>query len=142
MEIAKINEIQQLASIAADLPEEVLGVSLDQLDQAIKVLKEYKMTFEYHLIQKMEADEATKMKFINHEKTECLATLSNGARIATKDARELYKQSGYDPEEIGDMVFKPSLKKANEAAKLGKQKKDIIEKIFKPGKKSIKIERI
>ncbi len=137
--IIQNDDLDNLAKNAKDLPEEVLGVSIEQLSQAISVLVEYKRTFEYNLIKKMEDDQATKMKFQNHSGAMKTATLVKGSMNAVKDAFDLYKQSGFDPGEIGDMVFKPKWSKAKEAAKLGRAKSDIINKIFYEGKKFIKI---
>jgi hypothetical protein len=56
-----------------------------------------------------------------------------------KNLDEIYSAAGFDPMEIGNLVYKPTWSKAKEAAKFGGPKKEIIDRYFKPGKPSLEV---
>ena len=131
--------IQDIIQKPNDFPEEVVAVSLDAIRRIRSKLYEPQVLLENNLITRMEKDNSTKL-LLKDGDNERVGTLKSGKmECKEKDVDITYKDAGFDPLEIGKYIFKPEWSKAKEARKYGGSKKEIIEKVFKEGKKSIEI---
>ena len=132
-------KLQDIIKKPNDYPEEIVAISFDTIKRIRSQLYEMQFILENNLVTRMEKDKSTKLLLKDGE-VERIATLKAGKmECKDKDADNTYANAGFDPLEIGKYVFKPVWSQAKEAMKFGGEKKEIIEKLFKEGKKSIEI---
>ena len=136
---AKIEyDLEFIAKNVRNLPEEVVCAALEYGKTKASQIREINTLLEGVIIEKMKADNATKMVFKNTAGQEMIATLKTGSvKCDAKDPDITYQEQGFDPLEIGEYVFKPSWSRAKEARKLGGNKQIAIDNLFKPGKDTI-----
>ena len=136
---AKIEyDLEFIAKNVRNLPEEVVCAALEYGKTKASQLREINTLLEGVIVEKMKADNATKMIFKNTSGQEMIATLKTGSvKCDSKDPDIIYQEQGFDPLEIGEYIFKPSWSKAKEARKLGGNKQIVIDNLFKPGKDTI-----
>jgi len=136
---AKIEyDLEFIAKNVRNLPEEVVCAALEYGKTKASQLREINTLLEGVIVEKMKADNATKMIFKNTSGQEMIATLKTGSvKCDSKDPDIIYQEQGFDPLEIGEYIFKPSWSKAKEARKLGRNKQIVIDNLFKPGKDTI-----
>lgn len=123
-----------------DYPEELLGAALSVVSDMQAQLREARVHVEGVLIERMQKENATKLAFRGMDGRDYKATVKSGAvTCKDKDAAERYADAGFQPEEIGEYIFKPSWTKAKEARKFGGDKQLIIDELFKQGAASLEI---
>ena len=140
VKILGADDLLAIATNPGNYPEEVLCVAIDVIRDMSAQIYEAKKRIEGHIIKKMQLDNATKQSFRGTDGKEKMATLKFGSmKCKNKEANIIYRDSGFDPKEIGEYVFKPSWSKAKEARKFGGEKQLIIDELFKQGNTTIEI---
>ena len=139
MELQIKNDFLDILENPDNYPEEVIAAGIDSIRSLVRQVYDAKRRLEKNLIDRMTEDEATKMCFIDAQGEAKEITLSKGAMNADKALENAYRQAGFNCEEIGDYVFKPSWLKSKKALKFGGNKKKIIETYFQEGPKTLKI---
>lgn len=96
---------------------------------------------EYRIIMDMEKDEATKLNYINAVGENKVITLKDGPmKQAVDNAEEVIQEAGFDPKQFGDYMFKVMpWGKLKNMRKLGGEIKELIDKLYVRGKKTITI---
>jgi len=139
MELQIQSNFQEILERPDDFPEGVVAAGLDSIKKLASQIFEAKKRLEGNLIRRMVFDDATKLSFIDADGVAQDLTLSKGTMKADKSLEGFYMGAGFDPNEIGDYVFRASWSKAKQAMKYGGAKKEIIEKYFIEGSKSLKV---
>ncbi len=141
MEIAKINDIIVYSDVTKnpdDYQDEVVAVATDALKVLSAQIREAQTKLNNNLIQRMEKSGATKLPYVDSSGDYKEKTLYNG-KISPDDTFEQeWTDAGFDPNEVGKYEYKPSWSKAKKSMKVGGDKKKIIEKHFREGKKYLK----
>ena len=133
-------KIQDIIDSPEKYDEETKAAGLLTIKLFLSRLYESKKIIEGRLIESMDADGATKLKFLL-DGEEHIATLTAGKiDCKNKTADKVYKSAGFEPLEIGSYKYEPSWTKAKNARKLGGDKQRIIDQLFTAGEKILKIE--
>lgn len=96
---------------------------------------------EYRIIMEMEKDEATKLAYKNSVGELKVVTLKEGSmKLAVTNAEEVIKDAGYDVNQFGNYEYKLlPWSKLKEMRKLGGRVKELIDKLYVRGKKTLTI---
>ena len=142
-EITAIDISSDIVRQPENYPDEMVAAATLNIKEIINQAYEAKKRLEHHIIKRMEEEQASKLFFNDGSGRELVATLRSGSVECTeKNIDLIFEQIGFQPIEIGDYVFKPSWTKAKEAAKVGGEKKILIEKYFKSGEKKLVIDEV
>lgn len=142
MNILKISKsLQDVIENPEDYEIEICATSLGLLKDINRKLYEYQKNLEARIIQEMEKDEATKLKYVNTIGEEMILTLKPGSmKQAVDNADEVIREHGFDPNEFGDYQYKLlTWSKLKNAEKLGGEIKKLINKLYVRGKKTLVI---
>ena len=142
-EIMSIDISSDIVKHPENYSDEMVAAATLNIKEIINQAYEAKKRLENHIIKRMDEDDATKLYFNDSTGRELVATLRSGSvECKEKNIDQIFEQIGFQPIEIGDYVFKPSWTKAKEAAKVGGEKKILIEKYFKSGEKKLVIDEV
>jgi len=132
-------DMQDIVERPQDYPIELVGACLDVIIEMSRQVRDAKLRIEGHIIADMTAENATKFDIVGHDGVKKVLTIKSGSMQGAKDADMRYREAGFDPSEIGEMVFKPSWSKAKEARKRGGDKQAVIDQIFKAGTSRLEV---
>ncbi len=131
--------IQSIIKDIDNYNDEVLAAVIDEIKTIQSKFREANLILSENLKNRMIKDDATKLFYLDNNGEKRTVTLMNGKVEPDKNAENIYLEAGFDPDEIGEYVFKPVWSKARQAMKLGGAKKEIIEKIFRAKDKYLKL---
>jgi len=140
-----IIEIDKTIWDAIENPEkheiEVCSTSLDILKDVSKHLYGLQKNIEARIMDEMEKEEATKLNFLNTKGDRKVLTLKPGPmKQGVENAEDVIKEEGFDPNEFGSYVYKlTSWSEMKEMQKLGGEVKNLVEKLYVRGKKTLTI---
>lgn len=126
-----------------DYPEEVVGAALDWITDVSRQVYEIKKRLDGNLVMRMSQENATKMGIVDINGNRKIMTLKPGAIGCKHKTPDLeYERHGFDPAEIGALVYKPIWSLAKEARKVGGDKQLVIDELFQPGNSRIEIKEM
>ena len=142
MDLIKIDEtLLDVIKNPENYEIEICATSYDLLKDMAKQIRELQKGVEIRIMSEMIEDEATKLKFVSIDGTSKVATLSDGPMKAVDNSFEVIRESGFDPDKFGNFEYKLlSWSKLKETRKLGGAVKDLIDKLYVRGRKTIKLE--
>ncbi len=136
--------LHELGNNPNTFPEEVCAAGLDVIKVLEAQIKFYKQNITANMIQRMNNDNATKLKFINTRGEEKTLTLKNGSMKLNTDIKDYDKyieKAGYVPEMLGKMIFQPfPWKEMKEIRKQGGELQVLVDELYKEGQSSLTIE--
>ena len=132
-------DIQDIVEHPGEYPIELVGATMDVINDMSRQLREAKLRIEGHIVEDMQSENATKIDIIGHDGLAKTITLKKGSIQASRDVEEKYLDAGFPLTDIGEYVFKPSWTKAKESRKYGGKKQMVIDEIFRHGRNGLKI---
>jgi len=145
MKLEKINniDVNDIVKCPDNYPTELKSVVLENLKLYSRQLYGHIQNLNFNLIKEMEIDEATKIQYINQNDETMFITLKNGSyecKLKPDEVERIIKDAGFDPIEFGEYSFKLyPWSQLKSKVKLGGAVKDLIEKLYLRGKKSLSI---
>ena len=120
---------------------EVCATSLNVLKDVGKYLYELQKNVEYRIMEDMIKEDATKLNFMSPAGESKVLTLKPGPMKQTVDnAEDVIRDNGFDPNQLGDYHYKLyPWSKMKEMQKLGGDIKNLIDKLYVRGKRSLSI---
>ena len=120
---------------------EICATSLDVLKNVGKQLYNLQKNVEIRIMEEMIKDDATKLNFMDVAGESKVLTLKPGPMKQTVDnAEDVIKDNDFDPNQLGDYQYKLfPWSKMKEMQKLGGAVKDLIDKLYVRGKRSLSI---
>ena len=120
---------------------EVCATSLDLIKDISRKLYDMQKNVEYRIMMDMEKDDATKLQYLNVAGEPKVVTLKPGAmKMSVDNAEEVIREHGFDPNELGGYHYKLlPWSKMKEMRKLGGGIKELIDKLYIRGKKTLSI---
>ena len=145
MKLEKINDIDinDIVKCPDNYPTELKSVVLENLKIYSRQLYGHIQNLTISLMKEMEVDEATKIQYINQKNETMFVTLKNGSyecKLKPDEIERIIKDAGFDPIEFGEYSFKlDTWSQLKSKVKLGGAVKDLIEKLYTRGKKSLSV---
>ena len=145
MKLEKINDIDinDIVKCPDNYPTELKSVVLENLKIYSRQLYGHIQNLSGNLMKEMKTDEATKIQYINQKNETMFVTLKNGSyecKFKPDEIERIIKDAGFDPIELGEYVYQlHSWSALKSKVKLGGAIKDLIEKLYLRGKKSLSI---
>lgn len=136
-------DINDIIENPSNYPIEAVGAAIDVIKRLSKKVWEKEREMTAYIIGKMQEDNSTKLPIKGVDGVDKMITLVEATpKCEIKHAALQYCDAGFDVNEIGEYVFKPSWTRAKSARKFGGEKQAIIDRLFTRGNPVIKIEEI
>ena len=142
MDIIKIDKtIWEVIENPEKFEVEVCGTSLDIIKDISKKLYDLQKNIEHRIMTEMEEQEASKLNFLDTSGNQKVLTLKPGPmKQGVDNAEDVIRESGFDPNQLGDYHYKlMPWSKMKEMQKLGGDIKNLVEKLYVRGKRSLTI---